>query len=61
MLAVLFFLPNMHERYVYLADVIAILYGFYGPRWFFSPIVVQLASLLSYAPYLLEAEVIQLA
>lgn len=60
-LAIPFFLPNMHERYFYLADVISIIYAFYFPRWFFFPIVMQLASLLSYAPYLLNTEIMQLS
>lgn len=51
-LAIPFFLPEMHERYFYLADVLAIIYAFYIPRAFPLPIGMQIVSLLSYAPYL---------
>ncbi|HEY0737169.1 MAG TPA: hypothetical protein VGD69_19790 [Herpetosiphonaceae bacterium] len=44
----------------HLADIITIIYAFYFPRLFLIPIVMQFASLLSYAPYLLNTEVLQL-
>ena len=56
-----FLLPEMHERYFYLADVISIIYAFYFPRYFFVAIIMQLCSLLSYAPYMLQTQVINLA
>ncbi len=47
-----FFLPRMHERYFYLADIISVLYALYVPRrWFVSVLVVG-ASLLAYMPFL---------
>lgn len=52
-LAVPFFLPDMHERYFYLADVLSIIYACCFPRYFFVPILMQAVSLLSYIPYLL--------
>ncbi|HEY0602338.1 MAG TPA: hypothetical protein VGD58_05460, partial [Herpetosiphonaceae bacterium] len=60
MLAIPFFLPNMHERYFYLADI-TIIYAFYFPRLFLIPIVMQLVSVLSDAPYLLNTEIIRRA
>jgi Gpi18-like mannosyltransferase len=60
-LAVPFLLPKMHERYFFLADVISIVYAFSFPRAFLIPIVMQLVSLLSYAPYLTGAEPVRLA
>jgi len=59
-LAIPFLLPEMHERYFYLADVVSILYAFNFPRLFYIAIAVQLCSLLSYAPYFLNTEVISL-
>lgn len=59
-LAIPFLLPEMHERYFYLADVLSIIYAFYFPRLFFVAILVQLCSLLSYAPYLLNTQVVGL-
>jgi Gpi18-like mannosyltransferase len=56
-----FLLPEMHERYFYLADVISIIYAFYFPRYFFVAVIMQLCSLLSYAPYMLQTQVVNLA
>jgi Gpi18-like mannosyltransferase len=55
-----FLLPEMHERYFYLADVLSIIYAFYFPRYFFVAIIMQLCSLLSYAPYMLQRQVVDL-
>lgn len=49
-LAIPFLLPEMHERYFYLADVVSIIYAFYFPRYFYIAVIIQLCSLLSYAP-----------
>lgn len=59
-LAIPFFLPEMHERYFYLADVVSIVYAFYFPRSFYIAILVQLCSLLSYAPYFYNSAIIGL-
>ena len=56
-----FLLPEMHERYFYLADVLSIIYAFYFPRYFFVAILVQLCSLLSYAPYFLNTQIVGLS
>ncbi len=60
-LAIPFLLPEMHERYFYLADVLSILYAFYFPRYFFVAVIMQACSLLSYAPYLQGSQIISLA
>lgn len=60
-LAIPFLLPEMHERYFYLADVVSILYAFSFPRTFYVAIIVQLCSLLSYAPYLLQQQIVPLS
>ena len=60
-LAIPFLLPEMHERYFYLADVLSIIYAFYFPRYFFIAVIMQLCSLLSYAPYLLHTQIVNLA
>lgn len=51
-LAVPFFLPQMHERYFYLADVLTIVAAFYLRRFWVVALVVSLTSLLAYAPFL---------
>jgi Gpi18-like mannosyltransferase len=48
LLVVPFFLPAMHERYFYLADIASIAYSFYFPRLFYVAILVQIASFFSY-------------
>ncbi|HMF56489.1 MAG TPA: hypothetical protein VK619_09105 [Pyrinomonadaceae bacterium] len=55
-----FFLPSMHERYFFPADVFAIVYAFYFPRYFFVPLMVILSSLFSYFPFLFGQPVIEL-
>jgi len=47
-----YLLPRMHERYFYLADLLAVLYAFYRPRRFFVPVLVVGTSLMSYMPFL---------
>ena len=56
-LSIPYFLPKMHERYFYPADVLAIVYAFYFPKYFYVPVVVILCSFLSYLPYLFKVEV----
>jgi len=50
-----YFLPSMHERYFYLADVLSVVVAFYRPRRLWPvPVLVQFASAFSYAPFLLQ-------
>jgi Gpi18-like mannosyltransferase len=51
-LVVPFILPGMHERYFYLADVMTLVLAFFRPRLWYAAILVELASLLSYLPFL---------
>lgn len=48
-----FFLPAMHERYFYLADVLSVVVAWYLPRHLWPvPVLVQFASAFSYVPFL---------
>lgn len=51
-----YFLPHMHERYFYVADILAILYAFACPQRFYLPILVGGASLAAYIPFLFGTE-----
>jgi len=60
-LALPFLLPNMHERYFYLADVVSIIYAFCFPRFFYVAMIEQLCSFMSYTSYLFGTQVLNLA
>ena len=47
-----FFLPAMHERYLYVADVLAIVYYAIKKRHFYVPLLVNMISLIAYFPFL---------
>ena len=47
-----FFLPKMHERYFFAADVFAVLYAFLVPSGWVVPILLQMASTMSYSWFL---------
>ena len=51
-----YFLPKMHERYFFPADVMAIVFALYFPRYLYVPIVVGMVSFLSYFPSLFGAD-----
>lgn len=56
-----FFLPAMHERYFYLADVLSVVAAFYFPRRLWPvPLLVQFASFLSYTPFLFGRSAVDL-
>jgi Gpi18-like mannosyltransferase len=56
-----FFLPRMHDRYFYPADVLSIIFAFFYPEYFFVPIIIELASFFSYQPTLFNREFIPLS
>jgi len=59
-LVIPFFLPEMHERYFYLADVVSIIYAFYFPRYVYVAVIEQLCSLMSYALSFFHVQVLNL-
>ena len=60
MLIIPFFLPKMHERYFYPADVISIILAFYFPKFFYMPVLVGGVSFFAYQPYLFNIQQIPL-
>lgn len=59
-LIVPYFLPKMHDRFFFPADVISILLGFYFPQRFFVPVIISLVSFFSYLPFLFKYQIIPL-
>ena len=51
-----FFLPGVHERYFFAADVLSVVYAFYVPRKWVVPLLIQFASVFAYVPYLFGQE-----
>src|SRR5205814_981863 len=51
-----YFLPGMHERYFYAADVFSLIYVFYRPQRWWAACLIQLASAFTYLPYLFDVE-----
>lgn len=47
-----YIMPGMHERYFYMAEVLAVCYAVYRPKRFLVPICLQVAILPSYIKYL---------
>jgi Gpi18-like mannosyltransferase len=56
-----FFLPKMHERYFYPADIISIAFAFYYPQLFYLPILIGGVSFLAYYPFLFETWLVPLS
>lgn len=50
--AVPYFLPHMHDRYFFIADVLSVALAFVLPKLCFVPLGVSFASLLGYHAYL---------
>jgi len=59
-LVIPFFLPKMHDRYFFPADIISVAFAMYYPQFFYIPLVVISASSLSYLPYLFGVEPVPL-
>ena len=49
-----FFLPKMHDRYFYPADVLSIVFAFFYPEYFFVSILIELVSFFSYQASLFD-------
>jgi Gpi18-like mannosyltransferase len=60
MIVVPFFLPKMHDRYFFPADVLSIVLAFFSPALFWVPIVMVGSSFVSYQPFLFERDLIPL-
>lgn len=52
-----FFLPRMHERYYFAADILSIIYAFYFPKRFYIPVLIGTVSFLCYLPFMMGMEI----
>ena len=59
-LVIPFFLPKMHERYFFPADILSIVLVFFAPELWLIPLLVVGASFLSYEPFLFQTEIVPL-
>lgn len=57
-MAVVFFLPHMHERYAILVDVMAIVYVFFDFGKLYIPVLTILCSFAGYTVYLAQNNII---
>jgi Gpi18-like mannosyltransferase len=55
-LVVPYFLPGMHERYFYAADLFSVVYSFFVARGWMVAALVQFCSFFTYLPYLFQIE-----
>lgn len=55
-----FFLPKMHDRFYFPADVIAIVLAFYLPKYWYTPVIIGMTSLLVYFRFLYDLTLIPL-
>lgn len=49
-----FFLPSMHERYMFTADILAVLYFFLVPNQYFVPLLIWFINVNAYYPFLFQ-------
>ena len=47
-----YFLPHMHERYFFVADILTLALAVAAPEYMVLPVLTQFASLLGYHAYL---------
>ena len=50
-----FLLPHMHDRYMYMADILAIIYLLYNNKKYYIPIAIEVISLRGYVHLLFSA------
>lgn len=48
-------LPYMHERYFFLSEIISLAFAIIKPKFWFVPIIFQIAAYLVYSNYLFES------
>lgn len=51
-----YFLPAMHDRYMFLADLLAVVYLCIKPNRFYIPVLIWFASFVTYFPFIFITE-----
>lgn len=59
-LIAVYFLPFMHERYMFMADIISVIWYFIYRKKIYIPIIINLTSLAGYSVYLFGMDYIPL-
>ena len=54
-----YLLPRMHERYFYMADILALVYFMYDRRKWYIPVTLILSSVIGYLFYFTEIVIIE--
>lgn len=57
---IVYSLPHMHDRYGFLIDLFAIIYGVYNPRKLHITCGFMLISILTFMPYLIAVNIVSL-
>jgi Gpi18-like mannosyltransferase len=55
-----FFLPAMHERYLFPADILSVIIVFQLSKLFVVPVLIQFISIVAYTPFLFSSRIIDL-
>ena len=55
-----YFLPHMHERYFYPADILSVIFAFYFPAKFYVPIITVFSSTVVVCGFLFSMNLINL-
>ncbi len=52
--------PKMHERYFYPAEIMAVVYAFYQPKYFYIPALLVFTSFCAYQPFLFHVDIVDM-
>ncbi|MCK5812008.1 MAG: glycosyltransferase family 39 protein [Clostridiales bacterium] len=55
-----FFLPQMHERYYFPAEVLVVIYAFYNKKFFYISIALIATVFLSYGPFVFNTHLLDM-
>lgn len=58
LMIIIYFLPRMHDRYLYIADVLSIAYFLIKQKNIYVPIIINTVSIHSYFKYLFDFNII---